>query len=134
MQVCIYAFDLLYINGESLVSKPLRHRRDVLRSSFPQVEGEFMFASGIVTNDTDRVAEFLEESIKGKLHSRHFAASTVRWLHRNFVRFKGLLFAFQCFGPGLKLQPRHCRVTVLGKLFTPIVPLFTQQRNWQQHS
>ena len=28
-------------------------------------------------------------------------------------------------GPGFKLQPRRCRVTVLGKLFTPIVPLFT---------
>jgi len=27
-------------------------------------------------------------------------------------------------GHGFKLQPRHCRVTVLGKLFTPIVPLF----------
>ena len=24
----------------------------------------------------------------------------------------------------------RCRVTVLGKLFTPIVPLFTKQRNW----
>jgi len=33
-------------------------------------------------------------------------------------------------GPGFKSQPRRCRVTVLGKLFTPIVPLFTQQRNW----
>ena len=26
-------------------------------------------------------------------------------------------------GPGFKSQSRHCRVTVLGKLFTPIVPL-----------
>jgi len=33
-------------------------------------------------------------------------------------------------GPGLKSQPRRCPVTVLGKLFTPIVPLFTEQRNW----
>jgi len=33
-------------------------------------------------------------------------------------------------GPGCKSQPRRCRVTVLGKLFTPIVPLFTKQRNW----
>jgi len=28
-------------------------------------------------------------------------------------------------GPGFKSQLRRCRVTVLGKLFTPIVPLFT---------
>jgi len=27
--------------------------------------------------------------------------------------------------PGFKSQLRRCRVTVLGKLFTPIVPLFT---------
>jgi len=30
-------------------------------------------------------------------------------------------------GPGFKSQPRRCRVTALGKLFTPIVPLFTMQ-------
>jgi len=29
-------------------------------------------------------------------------------------------------GPGFKSQPRRCRVTVLDKLFTPIVPVFTQ--------
>ena len=33
-------------------------------------------------------------------------------------------------GPRFKSQPRRCRVTVLGKLFTPIVPLFTKQQNW----
>jgi len=37
-------------------------------------------------------------------------------------------------GLGFKSQPRHCRVTVLGKLFTPIVPLFTKQQNWWQPS
>jgi len=32
-------------------------------------------------------------------------------------------------GPGLlKSQLRRCRV--LGKLFTPVVSLFTKQRNW----
>jgi len=32
--------------------------------------------------------------------------------------------------PGFKSQPRRCRVTVLGKLFTPIVPLFNKQQNY----
>jgi len=32
-------------------------------------------------------------------------------------------------GPRFRSQPRRCRVTVLGKLFTPIVPLFTKQHN-----
>jgi len=31
-------------------------------------------------------------------------------------------------GPGFKSQLLRCRVTVLGKLFTPIVPLFTKQQ------
>ena len=29
-------------------------------------------------------------------------------------------------GPGFKSQPRRCRVTVLGKLLTPIMPVFTK--------
>jgi len=29
-----------------------------------------------------------------------------------------------------KSQALRCRVTVLGKLFTPIVPLLIKQRNW----
>jgi len=33
-------------------------------------------------------------------------------------------------GPGFESQSRRCRVTVLGKLFTPIVSLFTKQQNW----
>ena len=37
-------------------------------------------------------------------------------------------------GPVFKSQPRRCRVTLLSKLFTPIVPLFTKQRNRQQPS
>ena len=33
-------------------------------------------------------------------------------------------------GPGYKSQSRRCRVTVLGKLFRPIVPLFSKQQSW----
>ena len=33
-------------------------------------------------------------------------------------------------GPGFKSQLRRCRVTVLGKLFTPIVSVLTKQQNW----
>jgi len=36
--------------------------------------------------------------------------------------------------PGFKSRSRRCRVTVLGKLFTPVVPLFTKQQNWQRPS
>jgi len=33
-------------------------------------------------------------------------------------------------GPGFKSQPRRSCVTVLGKLFTSSVLLFTKQQNW----
>jgi len=33
-------------------------------------------------------------------------------------------------GPGFKSQPRRCRITVLGKPFTSIVPPFIKQQNW----
>jgi len=33
-------------------------------------------------------------------------------------------------GPGSNRSRDAVGVTVLGKLFTPIVPLFTKQRNW----
>jgi len=33
-------------------------------------------------------------------------------------------------GSVFKSQLRRCRVTVLGKLFTPVVPVFTKQQNW----
>lgn len=65
VQVCVYAFDLLYLNGESLVSEPFRRRRELLQSCFRECEGEFMFTKSLVTADTERVQEFLEESIKG---------------------------------------------------------------------
>nr|XP_054762707.1 DNA ligase 1-like isoform X1 [Lytechinus pictus] len=65
VQVCVFAFDLLYLNGEPLVRKPLRERRSLLRDHFMEVEGEFIFAKSMISSDTDDIAEFLEESVKG---------------------------------------------------------------------
>uniref|UniRef100_A0A672JTC4 DNA ligase n=1 Tax=Salarias fasciatus TaxID=181472 RepID=A0A672JTC4_SALFA len=64
VQVCVYAFDLLYLNGESLVRQPLCRRRALLRESFSEVEGEFVFARYIDSNNTDAIAEFLEQSVR----------------------------------------------------------------------
>ena len=65
VQVCIYAFDMLYLNGESMVPKSLRERRDAMRNSLNEIEGKLAFATCSDTNDTDEIAVFLDESIKG---------------------------------------------------------------------
>ncbi|XP_071217045.1 DNA ligase 1 isoform X2 [Salvelinus alpinus] len=64
VQVCVYAFDLLYLNGESLVKKPLSCRRALLKESFQEKEGEFVFARAIDSDNTDVIAEFLEQSVR----------------------------------------------------------------------
>lgn len=64
VQVCVYAFDLLFLNGESLVKQPLSQRRALLRECFSEVEGEFVFAKSIDSDNTDTIAEFLEQSVK----------------------------------------------------------------------
>ncbi|XP_048225251.1 DNA ligase 1 isoform X2 [Perognathus longimembris pacificus] len=64
VQVCLYAFDLLYLNGEPLVREPLSRRRQLLRDNFVEAEGEFVFATSLDTKDTEQIAEFLEQSVK----------------------------------------------------------------------
>lgn len=64
VQVCVYAFDLLYLNGESLVRQPLSRRRALLRESFEEREGEFVFAKAIDSDNTELIADFLEQSVR----------------------------------------------------------------------
>nr|BDT62894.1 MAG: DNA ligase 1-like protein [Trachysalambria curvirostris majanivirus] len=65
VQVCIFPFDLLYFNGESLVKKTFKERRLLLQKNFKEVEGEFVFAKSMDSNNTEDIEDFLEESIKG---------------------------------------------------------------------
>jgi len=65
VQVCIFAFDLIYLNGTSLVKEPLIKRREILHEHFQVVEGQFLFATSVDTDSMEVVQEFLEESIKG---------------------------------------------------------------------
>ena len=65
VQVCLFAFDLLYLNGEALVTKPFKERREMLRSNFVLVENEFQYAKSADGTSTEEIQEALEESIKG---------------------------------------------------------------------
>ncbi|XP_048084203.1 DNA ligase 1 [Alosa alosa] len=64
VQVCVYAFDLLYLNGKALVREPLCVRRALLRESFEEQEGQFVFSRSLDSLNTDAIAEFLEQSVR----------------------------------------------------------------------
>lgn len=64
VKVCVYAFDLLFYNGEPCVKKSLRERRQLLHECFQPVEGEFQFAQYGNTNVIDEIQNLLEESVK----------------------------------------------------------------------
>ena len=63
--VCVFMFDLLYLNGESLVKKPLSERRKLLHENFVVVDEQFQFATNLDTSTMEEVQDFLEESVKG---------------------------------------------------------------------
>ena len=63
--MAVFAFDLLYLNGEALVRKPFRERRQLLQDHFHAVEGEFHFAKSADPDTMEEVQELLEESVKG---------------------------------------------------------------------
>ena len=77
VQVCVFAFDLLYLNGEALVTKSFKERRDLLRSNFKVVDDEFQYAKSIDGTTTEEIQEALEESIKGNLIFLHVLFSLV---------------------------------------------------------
>ncbi|KAF4466403.1 DNA ligase 1 [Fusarium albosuccineum] len=64
VKVCVFAFDLLYLNGEAVVEKPLRDRRELLETAFVPVEGEFAFATHMNGQELDEIQLFLDESVK----------------------------------------------------------------------
>lgn len=54
--VCVFMFDLLYLNGESLVKEKFIDRRRLLRENFKEVPGEWMFAASIDSSKMEDVS------------------------------------------------------------------------------
>ncbi|XP_014479873.1 PREDICTED: DNA ligase 1 isoform X2 [Dinoponera quadriceps] len=65
VQVCVFMFDLLYLNGEPLVKEPFAKRRELLKKHFNEIEGEWKFATSLDTSTMEEVQIFLDESVKG---------------------------------------------------------------------
>jgi DNA ligase-1 len=66
VRICIYVFDLIYVNGESLANKPLWQRQQTLREHFRETV-DFSFAQSIQLSSYDEgsVRDFLEVAVKG---------------------------------------------------------------------
>lgn len=65
VQVCLFAFDLVYINDEPLVTKTFRERRARLRAAIPIIEKKFVNAT---SQDFEASAEGGEEPIHSFLN------------------------------------------------------------------
>lgn len=63
VNVCIYAFDMLYLNDQPLIQKELKVRREHLYSSFEEEPGFFQFATAITSNDLEEIQKFLDTAV-----------------------------------------------------------------------
>ncbi|CAL9218209.1 unnamed protein product [Arabidopsis halleri] len=61
--VCVFAFDILYLNGQLLIQENLNIRREKLYDSFEEDPGYFQFATALTSNDIGELQEFLKASI-----------------------------------------------------------------------
>ena len=67
VQVIVEAFDLMYLNGKSLLNMTLMERRRLLKDNFRPVDGKFQFATALdhkEDGDTAVLEEFLETAVK----------------------------------------------------------------------
>ncbi|XP_024984452.1 DNA ligase 1 [Cynara cardunculus var. scolymus] len=63
VDVCIYAFDLLYLNGQQLLQEQLSTRRERLYESFREEPGFFQLATAITSNDLEEIQTFLDAAV-----------------------------------------------------------------------
>lgn len=61
--IVVFLFDILYLNGKSLVSSPYMERRKILESLFKENDF-FKLARSIVSGEPEKIEKFFEESIE----------------------------------------------------------------------
>lgn len=64
VHICLFVFDILCFNGESLITKSLTERRKILTDNFAPIDGKFQFATFKDSTDLDELQAFLDQSIK----------------------------------------------------------------------
>lgn len=64
VKVCVFAFDILFLNGEAKVNSAFRERRALLHAAFEPVEGEFAFAQFGDLQEIDEIQTLLDDSVR----------------------------------------------------------------------
>mmetsp|Transcript_11931 Transcript_11931/g.38151 ORF Transcript_11931/g.38151 Transcript_11931/m.38151 type:complete len:638 (+) Transcript_11931:39-1952(+) len=64
VRVIVVAFDLIFLNGESLLQKPLSERRSQLSAAVVPTQHLLRLAESMESADTEEIASFLTESVK----------------------------------------------------------------------
>lgn len=64
IDVCMYAFDLMYLNGQPLLDRPFRERRELLRSLFTEVPHQFTWVKSLdaTSQDPETVSDFFKQA------------------------------------------------------------------------
>ncbi|ODV82973.1 hypothetical protein CANARDRAFT_30439 [[Candida] arabinofermentans NRRL YB-2248] len=64
VQVCLFAFDVLLYNEESLIKKSLKDRRKVMFDELKTIEGKFQYTQQMDSSNLDDISKFLDQSVK----------------------------------------------------------------------
>ncbi|GME87610.1 unnamed protein product [Ambrosiozyma monospora] len=64
VRICLFAFDMLLFNGESLLRKSLKERREYLHNNLKTIKTKFQFATKMDSRDINEIDQFLTQSIK----------------------------------------------------------------------
>ena len=64
--VIVYPFDLLYLNGQSLLQHSFEERRQLLLANFTQIPQQFEFANYKNCDDVEEISDYLNASIEDK--------------------------------------------------------------------
>ena len=64
VDVCLFAFDLMYLNGEELLDRPFRERRSLLRSLFIEIPNHFTWVNSLdaTSADFETVSDFFKQA------------------------------------------------------------------------
>lgn len=68
VNVCLFAFDLMYLNGEPLLDRSFRERRDLLRSLFVEIPNRFTWVKSLdaTSADSEAVLEFFKSATENR--------------------------------------------------------------------